>query len=148
MIFDRMENAKRYESLGAAWWAAFDLMARYDASAFRTGKTAMPAGLYLSQMEETLKAAPEAFEAHRRYADLMFMAEGEETVFYTPAAELRRITSAYDAESDCLLAAPQPGAVPLPLGRGTFAAFFPEDAHAPGCGSGTVRRVVIKVPLD
>ena len=75
------------------------------------GDSIMPAGLYLSQMEETLKAAPEAFEAHRRYADLMFMAEGEETVFYTPAAELREITSAYDAESDCLLAAPQPGAV-------------------------------------
>ena len=91
MIFDRMENAKQYESLGRAWWAAFDAMARYDAAAFAPGKTALPAGLFLSQMEETLKPVPEAFEAHRKYADLMFMAEGEETVFYTPAAALQRL---------------------------------------------------------
>jgi len=148
MIFDRMENAKQYESLGRAWWAAFDAMARYDAAAFAPGKTALPAGLFLSQMEETLKPVPEAFEAHRKYADLMFMAEGEETVFYTPAAALQRITAEYDPARECLLAAPQPGAVPLPLGKGAFAIFFPQDAHAPGCGEGVVRRVVIKVPLD
>jgi len=99
-------------------------------------------------IRETLKPAPEAFEAHRKYADLMFMAEGEETVFYTPAAALQRITAEYDPARECLLAAPQPGAVPLPLGKGAFAIFFPQDAHAPGCGEGVVRRVVIKVPLD
>jgi len=147
MIFDRMENAKQYEALGPAWRAAFAAMERYDAAAFAAGKTEPAPGLAMNQMEETLKPAPEAFEAHRKFADLMFMAEGAETVFYTPTASLRQITAAYDPERECLLAAPQPDAVPLPLGTGAFAVFFPQDAHAPGCGEGTVRRVVIKVPL-
>jgi len=152
MIFDRIENAKSYAALGPAWREALRQMEQYDPAAFCRGKTPFGAGLSMAQLEyETKPASQAALEAHRQYADVMFMAEGEELVYWKPAAALSRISSEYDPETDALLAPLDPDALPLHLTAGMFAVFLPQDAHAPCCILGaprTVRRVVIKVPLE
>ena len=35
----------------------------------------------------------------------------------------------------------------FPLGRGQFAVFFPDDAHAPLAATGSLHKVVIKVEV-
>ena len=52
----------------------------------------------------------------------------------------------YDPETDVELFNDTPSAW-VDVEAGCFAVFFPEDAHAPGCGKGEFHKVVVKVSV-
>lgn len=152
MIFDRIENAKNYDCLGAAFQKAFRRMEAYDAAAFVKGKTDVGDGLSLVQIEtETRDHAQVSLEAHRKYADVMFLVQGEEVLFYKPTAQLTREKKPYTEEIDALLTEMNDDAQKLRFTPGSFVIFFPQDGHgADGMidAPKAVRRCVIKVPLN
>ncbi len=152
MIYDKKENANAYLSLAPIWKEAFALMRSYDPKNFEKGKTTFDNGLSLVQIEtQTREASAIKMEAHRKYADLMFMAEGEETLFYKPTNELSEITQEYREDIDALLAVRDDDVTALYLDPDRFAIFLPQDGHAADGMIGNakgVRRIVIKVPLN
>ena len=90
------------------------------------------------------------FEAHRRYIDIQYLLRGREYIFAAPVSELQpldpfsesRDAGFYSSTSTChrLLMVP-----------GTFAVFFPEDAHMPGVAieeAEEVRKVVVKIEVS
>lgn len=151
MILDQIANASCYYGLGAIWQQALHTMETCQASDFATGERVDDRGIrFLPSSYETRYPAGSALEAHRLYADLVFLLEGEETIYYKPTAALRHITEDYDADRDMLLAELDRDAIPILLKPGHFAIFMPQDAHCPGCVSGAprlVRKVVMKVPV-
>ena len=153
MIFDRVENAQQYACLSPAFKTAMDAVQNYDPAGFEKGcKITLDNGVFLNQFEYDTKAPENAkMEAHRHYADVMLMAQGGETICCKPTAELTEITMEYAEDKDALLAVNDADAIQIPMTAGHFVVFLPQDAHAPGCileQIQTVRRVVIKVPLD
>ena len=87
------------------------------------------------------------WEMHRRYIDLQIILEGEETIAWLPLSSLEEFTP-YDEERDIQFSAdPKEGAL-CQLNAGMFGIYFPEDAHRPGIGSGSIRKVVLKVLVD
>lgn len=85
------------------------------------------------------------FEAHRKYLDIHFVAEGEECMGYANVNDLTPITDYVDDGDYQLL---EGHINKIRLGKGDFCVVFPEDAHVP-CMSfeddKPVKRTVVKI---
>lgn len=96
------------------------------------------------------KARPEVrFEAHRKYIDVQYVLTGTEIMALDITPGLKPVDP-YNAEKDVVfLMSASP--MDIPLGPGTAAVLFPEDAHAPGI-TGTspekIYKCVMKVELE
>ena len=153
MILDTIANTGCYDALGPQWKTAFDAIRTYDPARFQKGEAILlDHGVKLLQFEPTTKPREQVkLEAHRKYADIMIFAAGEEYIAWKPTDQLHNITSPYAGETDALLATMDEDALLLPMKPGMFVVFFPQDAHGPDCTLGesaAVRRIVVKVPLN
>lgn len=86
-------------------------------------------------------------EAHRKYIDIQYVIDGDETIGWQPLALCREVKQDYNSETDVALFLERPPTW-FDLAPRSFAVFFPEDAHAPLAAEGSVHKVVIKVAVD
>lgn len=98
---------------------------------------------------QTSSSGGKRFEAHRRYIDLQYVAEGEETAHVAPVSSLSTAEE-YDETRDTAFFHDPPSHETITLRAGSFAVFYPEDAHRPGVMAGAapcaVRKIVVKIP--
>jgi YhcH/YjgK/YiaL family protein len=151
VIIDLLPHASRYHAIGPRFAAGLKWLERFSPD--------MADGRYdldgdrvfaLVQSYETEVAAAKKYESHRLHADIQFVASGNEVIYYAPVAALRSLTN-YNENGDYLLYRdPSSAATPLALTPGSFAIFFPQDGHKPGCIAGArghVKKAVIKIRL-
>ena len=152
MILDTIQNAASYAGLHAGIDLALKAVAEYTPENYVTGRIEIDGdNVFLNRNAyATADPAKAVFEAHRAYVDVMYMVEGEETIYVKPTSQLSNITSAYDANGDYLLADFDQDATPVHLTAGSFIILLPQDAHAPGCWVDSpkdVKKIVGKVLL-
>lgn len=91
---------------------------------------------------------PLKYEAHREYADVQVMVDGEEVFGWANTKECN-VTEDFEDGSDIAFM-DAPNGQFFELRKGYFAVFFPEDAHAP-CrkseNADTAHKLVYKVKL-
>jgi biofilm protein TabA len=150
MILDTITSAPSYVGLNPHFATAFAWLADFDPDT-PDGRVDLEGDdLYaLVQSYGTVPPDQKAYESHRTYADIQFVAAGAEVIYYAPINRLRP-TMGYDPVKDCLLYADPSAGTPLHLGPGTFAIFLPHDGHKPGCSAGhpsPIKKVVVKVRL-
>ena len=89
MILDRIENASQYFCMGPQWETALTAIQQYDPAKFVKGeKIMLDNGVKLLQFEPTTKTRDQVkFEAHRKFADIMFFPAGEEKIAWKPTAD-------------------------------------------------------------
>jgi YhcH/YjgK/YiaL family protein len=88
-----------------------------------------------------------AWEAHRKYIDIQYVAEGQELMGHANLGHLQ--AGEYDAEKDFVLLKGE-GSFVL-MKAGTFVILAPQDAHMPQIAVDVpqpVKKVVIKVAVD
>lgn len=150
MIFDHLSELNRYRAIHPLFPIAFDFLKNFDPNT--------PDGRYpldgdkvfaLVQSYEPLEKDGRPFEAHRRYIDLQYIAEGEEVIYHSPLSRLSS-TIDYSEEKDCemLSGAAEQALIMTP---GTFTILFPHDAHLPSClhrCPDKVKKVVIKIRCE
>ncbi len=149
MIRCSLENFSCVRAEDPLFRKAFAWLREHSATAQR-GRNEIGDGVFANVDEyETHPFDPEHYEAHRRYIDVQFVAEGEETVFVAPldGAETR---VPFDASKDVGFYAAANGEA-VPMRPGECIVLFPADAHAPGAhpASGKpsrVRKIVVKIP--
>lgn len=101
---------------------------------------------YFLQSYET-KAVNDHPEAHKHYADIMMMLEGQERIGVAPLESV--VDTGERPEGDIRFYSGE--TVPILLKEDRFAVFLPGDAHAPGIAVGApapCRKCVVKVRLD
>jgi biofilm protein TabA len=86
-------------------------------------------------------------EAHRRYIDIQFTIDGHEEIGWKPLGDCTATAVAFDAAKDVTLFSDRPVSW-LSLPAGHFAIFFPDDAHAPLAGHGTLKKAIVKIAID
>lgn len=101
---------------------------------------------YQTKDENTAK-----FEAHKKYADIQYVAKGSEVIQITPIAMRDTVTQEYDPTRDIeFFTVKEHKSYNADPGR--FFVFFPGDAHKPGLKAGSepapVRKIVLKLRLD
>jgi biofilm protein TabA len=153
MILDSLQHASRYAALGPSFARAFDYLAGTRFETLKDGRHEIDGDSVYALLSSYSTAAPQTkkLEAHRRYADIQVLLQGEETILWTPLEGLQA-EGEYQADKDIIFFRDRAGAgtAQLSLHPGLFALFLAWDAHKPGCSlqrPEAVRKVVVKVRL-
>lgn len=149
MILDQLQNAASYASLHPRLKQAFDFLNSVHLDQLQPGQIEVDGkDLYVLVQQYQPKSVEEGkWEAHRIYFDVQYLHTGCERIDYAPLDTMK--TGQYDPVKDYL---PMTGSgQPLILTPGTFAVFFPQDAHKPGLiakNQELVKKIVVKCRID
>jgi YhcH/YjgK/YiaL family protein len=157
MILDRLQTADRYTTLHPAFARAFVYLR--DANWARLVTAAQGAArhstrhpidgdrMYVSiDCIEGRGREGARLEAHRRYIDIQFTIDGHEEIGWKPLGDCAATSVAYDDAKDVMFFSDRPDSwVSLPAGH--FAIFFPDDAHAPLAGRGSLTKAIVKIAV-
>jgi len=148
MIIDSLENASKYAPLNPLFKRAFAYLESPAAMALENDRAEIDGDrLYAIPSRKPGKKKSEAkLEIHRRYIDIHYIVKGIDTMGWKPAHRCGSILSAYKEEDDAATFNDEP-ACWCPVPAGSFAIFFPEDAHAPMVSDGEIHKVILKVAV-
>lgn len=149
VIFSTLTDTARVESLHPLLPELFRYVRTHDLLHMPCGRIELDGDrLFINNSNpQCLTAEEQVLEVHRRYLDVHILLEGEETIGWSPLAELKVEQQAYDAEADCALYADRPSTY-VTLHPGQWLMAWPEDAHAPIIGQGKIRKLIAKLRLD
>jgi biofilm protein TabA len=158
MILDKLSAADRYTSLHPAFARAFTflreanwnqlLSAAPNAERHSTRHPIDGERMYVSIDHLEGRGREGArLEAHRRYIDIQFTIDGREEIGWKPLGDCAATAVAFDAAKDVTFFSDRPDSW-LSLPAGHFAIFFPDDAHAPLAGRGTLKKAIVKIAID
>jgi YhcH/YjgK/YiaL family protein len=150
MILDTLSQFASYQQIGLRFVAGFKWLATFSPTS-ADGRCDIDGDnvFALVQSYDTVPSLEKKYESHRVYADIQYVADGSELIYYAPTVGLQ-VTKAYDEVKDYQLYSDPAAATPLLLEPGMFAIFYAHDGHKPGClhrAATRIKKVVIKVRL-
>ncbi len=148
MILARLAEADRYLPLHPLFARAFDFLRNTDLATLVPGKHGIQ-GEQLFAIVEACAGRTRAeakLECHRRYIDIQLVLEGVDEMGWKPVAECVDPATDYDAVRDIRFFNDAPASW-IATPPGAFCLFFPDDAHAPLVGTGSIRKVVVKIAV-
>jgi YhcH/YjgK/YiaL family protein len=148
MVLETLAKAHRYISLHRSFADAFAFLANADWTKLADGRHLIDGErMYVSiDCSEGRGREGARLEAHRRYIDIQFTIEGHEEIGWKPVSECEATSIAYDDAKDVMFFSDRPDSW-LSLPAGHFAIFFPDDAHAPLAGRGTLKKAIVKIAV-
>ena len=147
LILDHLDNWKRYAALNPAFAEAFAFLESPKATSLPAGRHSVSDDIYVNVVRGPGSGREKGkFEAHRQYIDIQYTFEGTDELGWKPTAQCTTDGKGYDDENDAELFSDTPETWVL-TPPGFFAIFFPEDGHAPLCGTGQLGKAVVKVPV-
>jgi YhcH/YjgK/YiaL family protein len=152
MIVDLIRNWQEYR-LGKAWEMSFEFLENVNAKTADGEYPLKGKDIFARVMSyKTCSRKETKLEAHRRYVDIQFTLAGAEIIEWRPLSNLK-IKTPYDKEKDVeFYQKPSTSATGLFMSPGSFAVFFPQDAHMPKLMAGntpaTIKKVVVKIKTD
>ena len=147
MILDRLENSDCYRSLHPLFGKIFDYLKQTDIRTLKVGRIDFPDGFYINVDEVSLRPQEEALlEVHDRYIDIQLPITQSEVIGWKSRLACHSLKSSLE-ERDISFFSDSADSF-FRLEPGSFAIFFPQDAHAPIIGQGMTRKVVVKVPVS
>lgn len=148
MILDRLENAEKYYAMHRDFEKAFSFLRKSDLAE-------LPADRYTIDGDRVFciisknpgrTRAEAKLEAHRKYIDIQYVIAGADEMGWKPISACTRVDTPYDADKDIAFFKDEPEKW-TEVPAGSFAIFFPEDAHAPMVGSDEIHKAVLKVAV-
>ena len=149
MVLDAIGSADRYAVLHPSFARAFAYLASVDLGALADGRNDIDGDAMFVILDRKSGRGRDGarLEAHRRYIDIQFTISGDEEIGWTPLASCTEPAGAFDEAKDIGFFADTPSAW-LRVPAGSFAIFFPEDAHAPLAGHGALVKAIVKIAVD
>lgn len=149
MIIDQLENAEHYFHLHPAFARAFEFLRRPDLAELALAKHSIDGDRLFAILSNApgKDKADALLEAHRNYIDIQYVIAGCDEMGYKPLTSCGQIHTSYDAARDILFFNDPPESW-IKFPAGSFAIFFPQDAHAPMAGTGEIHKAVVKVAVE
>lgn len=147
MIFDSLDNFKRYEKLAPEAWGKISQFLESCTAGMAAGRYELDGDRVYASVQgyDTHAADPDKLEIHRKYVDIQLLLAGRESILCRPVDGLA-VTVPYDDSKDIAFYRTAEGnSVTLTLEPGKFAVFFPEEGHMPGLACAGAGRSVVKV---
>ena len=149
MIFGKISDSARIEALHPALQRLFEFVKTHDLMQLPLGRNEIDGDrLYINIAENTLVATEaQKLEVHRAYMDVHLPLNNVETIGWRALSTIDVPSEQpFDEASDyALYAAPATSYVDVHPGEYLIA--YPEDAHAPLIGEGSLRKAVAKIKL-
>lgn len=149
MIIDSLKNADSYSALGKRIITALEFLKNTDFSKIEDGKTEIQGDEIFAMIQhyETKVREQCKWEAHRKYIDIQFLAEGTELIGTNNVTNMQ-VTETYNSEKDVMFLNGNGGDF-ITLTKDKFILLFPHDAHMPCLTNGNapskVTKVVVKI---
>lgn len=152
MVVDKLENAYLYAGLSAKIKKGLEVLKDKKLSAKKDGRYEVDGdNLYCIIQRYTTKPIKEGrLEAHKKYIDIQFAANGEEVIGHSLLSQLN-VEEPYDEAKDVVFYKVPEKINTVKLSKGVFCILFPQDGHMPGCQLASpceVLKVVVKVKID
>ena len=147
MILDTLENAARVVGLKEGFAEAFGFLSQPNLEQLELGKHEIAGDRIFAIVDRTegREISEGQLEGHRKYIDIQYVISGEESMGWSPKDGLS-VAIPYDKERDLEFFEGSPASTVL-VPPGTFAIFFPSDAHLPQIGKGSIHKIVVKIAL-
>ena len=148
MILDTLGEATLYEALHPRFKQAFDYLKQHDLTQAPVGKIVLDGdNLFISVAEMEGKEAEAArTETHKQYIDIQMPLSGSETIGWIATDACKRVAKLYDTTKDIAFFEERPTTY-VTLQPGQFDIFFPQDGHAPGIATGSLKKIIVKVKI-
>ena len=151
MIFDTLKNIGCYRGLSANFDRAIDFLSTADLSAQPAGRYEIDGDkvFFMIQEPELRNEEDALYEIHKKYADIQLALTDGETILALPTGSIEDWQE-FDAAKDIGFSQNSEPGIPLEMNAGSFAIFFPQDAHMPCLRGGDAkkcRKAVVKVKL-
>lgn len=129
MIFDHIDNRRRYYCLGGGYKLALDFFAAYDPTGAEKADIALDGDKVFVKIRPMLSKQRECaqYEAHSRYTDIHFVAAGIESIGFASRSAMAE--GEYNEEKDVAFLDGEGQFVTLK--PGFFMITQPQDAHMP-----------------
>ncbi len=149
MTVDRLEHAEAYLALHPAFGRAFAFLRQKNLADLLPGRHDIDNDRVFAVISRGpgRQRSKAKLESHRKYIDIQYIIDGSEEMGWKPTDTCRDIANAYDADSDIQFFNDKPTTWTAVL-PGSFAIFFPPDAHAPLVSEGEIHKVVLKIAVD
>lgn len=146
MILDALERAHHYFDLHPQFARAFEFILSTDLTVMTPGRHPIDGDRIYVSIDHVEGKGPGGvrLEHHRRYIDIQVCIEGTDGIGWTPLDWCRQRAGDFDHERDLGFCDERPQSW-VTLRPGTFAIFFPADAHAPLGGNGHLKKAIVKV---
>ena len=148
MILGSLKNTERVEKMNPAFKVFFDYVKENDLKSFKPGRIELDGknlfilhSVYKGKMVEDT-----VLEAHSNYIDIQLVLEGVEAMGWKDLSDVGDVSIPYSEENDIVFYEGEADEI-INVMPGQFLIFFPEDAHAPGIGEGSIRKVVAKIKI-
>lgn len=149
MVMDQIRNAQAYYGLHPLMKEAFAFIRSFCENPLADGRYEL-CGDRLYAMVSNYQPGPReepCYEAHDRYIDIQCMISGSEYQWYA-ARDQVSVSVPYEEEKDIGFYKYDGAGSRLHLTAGSFAIYFPQDAHLPSMEDGIAKectRIVVKV---
>jgi YhcH/YjgK/YiaL family protein len=146
MVLDDLNCFEKYQHLHPAFPAALGFLKSIDFASFTSGKRVILGDqIYATASCGMGKGLEHArLEVHKVYIDIQITVNGIDNIGWKPLHKCSQPDGEYNPEKDVQLFSDVPDTW-FGLTPGSFALFFPEDAHAPLAIQGTLHKIVVKV---
>ena len=150
MFTGNIKAAEKYDYLAEKFKLGYKWLAENDIKSMADGKYAISGDEVFAEIQSytTEPAEKRRFEAHNKYFDIQYIAEGQE-YFGVCHREGMKETEAHPDRDLYFFAEPEISGMIL-LREGDLIVVEPEEAHKPKCAAGSpskVKKVVIKVKI-
>ena len=148
MIISTLSTCERYYALGEGFKKAFEFLKNNDIGNMELGRHDIDGDkVYILVQQYVSKTIDHCgLEAHSKYADVHYVAEGFEYLGYTSLERAGKPITAYDPKADAVFFEKE--CQYILLQKDDIAIVFPEDAHMPqkrALVPTSVRKACIKV---
>lgn len=149
MILSHISDSSRYESLHPLFKQVFDYIKANDLTKVPAERIVLDGDkLFINVADARLiPAETQKLEVHQKYIDIHFPLSGKEIVGWKHLSNLGTSKAPFDTDNDFALYAEEPTTY-FTVMPGEFYIVYPEDAHAPIIGEGTLRKLIVKVMID
>lgn len=145
---DRRQFAKNYMKNGKEWKAAYDFLNNSDLLSLEDGRYDLTESTYANVQTYFTKDSAD-FEAHKKYIDIQYMADGEEFIETACIKDAYGEISGYDPERDIEFFDSAHVSDISKITPDIYTIIFPSEVHKPCLSTGEnlkVKKIVIKIP--
>lgn len=149
MIIINLKDSATIEALHPAFKPLFDYLKSHNLLDMPLGRKELDGErLFINNDNPTLLAAEEQrMEVHRRYIDVHIPLDHDEILGWKSTHLCHDLSSDYEDDKDRMFYNDRPSTY-VTLHPGEVCICYPEDAHAPIIGCGSMRKAVAKVMVE
>lgn len=149
MILDSLKSFERYVELHKSFGKVYTFIKGNDLHGLAEGKHNIEENnIWCTIVSAEGKGLENCtpLEVHDSFMDIHVVLEGTETMGFRDRAKCVGIEAKYDEAKDVAILAEEPEAF-ISYSDDNMVICFPQDAHAPMMGNGTIKKAIFKVRL-